>query len=149
MVTKRLVLILTITLGIGILGLAIGRVTAQEPQFTRQELALGRMSYHEDFGGQALVAVHKFTFDPGARAGWHTHLGPAWIVVSKGEMAFYDADGCRTVYPAGSAVMEPPGQVHEPRNETTEPLEFYVTFIVPSGSALRSPAEAPTAECGR
>ncbi len=153
MVMKRLVLILTITVGIGIVGLAsgrvaVGQVTAQEPQFTRQEIALGRLTYHEDFGGPALVAVYQFTFDPGARAGWHTHPGPAWIVVTKGEMAFYDAAGCRTVYPAGSAVMEPPYQVHEPRNETAEPLEFYVTFIVPLSPALRSPAEAPTATCG-
>lgn len=149
---KRLVLILTIAAGVGI-GLAIGRmavgpVTADEPQPRRQELALGRLAYHEEFGGPAIVAVHHFTFDPGARAGWHTHPGPAWIVVSKGEMAFYDADGCRTVYPAGSAVMEQAGRVHEPRNETTEPLEFYVTFVVPPGPALRSAAEAPVAECG-
>jgi quercetin dioxygenase-like cupin family protein len=119
-----------------------------EPSFRRQELALGRLSYHEAVGGPALVAVQQFTFDPGARAGWHTHPGPALITVSKGEMTFYDAHGCRTVYPAGSAVLEQPYQVHEPRNETAEPLEFYVTFIVPVGPALRSPAEAPTAECG-
>ena len=150
---QRLALILTIAVGIGVLSLAsgrgaTGRATAQEPQFRRQEIALGRLSYHEDVGGPALVAVHQFTFDPGARAGWHTHPGPALIVVTKGEMAFYNADGCRTVYPAGSAVMEQPGWVHEPRNETTEPLEFYVTFVVPVGPALRSSAEAPTAECG-
>ena len=114
----------------------------------RQDVALGRLAYHEDFIGPATVAVQQFAIDPGARAGWHTHPGPAWIVVTKGEMAFYNADGCRTVYPAGSAVMERPGWVHEPRNETTEPLEFYVTFIVPVGPALRSSAEAPTAECG-
>jgi quercetin dioxygenase-like cupin family protein len=153
MVMKRLVLILSIAAGIGIVGLAAGRVAvdrvaAQEPQFTRQEIALGRLDYHEAFGGPALVVVQQFTFDPGARAGWHTHPGPASIVVTKGEMAFYGADGCRTVYSAGSAVIEQPYQVHEPRNETAEPLEFYVTFIVPVGPALRSPAEAPTVECG-
>ena len=153
MVMKRFVLILTIAAGIGILSLAIGRVavgrvTAQEPQFTREEIALGRIAYHEAVGGEALVAVYQFKFDPGARAGWHTHPGPAWIVVTKGEMAFYDANNCRTVYPAGSAVMEEPYQIHEPRNETAEPLEFYVTFVVPSGPALRSPAEGPTAACG-
>ena len=145
---KRLGLMLTIATGIGILGLTLRRVAAQEPQVRRQEIALGRLPHYEDFGGPAIVAVYQFTFDPGARAGWHTHPGPAWIVVTKGEMAFYNADGCRTVYPAGSAVMERPGWVHEPRNETTEPLEFYVTFIVPVGPALRSSAEAPTAECG-
>lgn len=153
---KRLVLILTIAAGIGILGQAIGGgavggVTAQEPQVRRQELALGRLAHHEDFDGPALVHVQQLTFDPGARSGWHTHPGTAWIVVTKGEMAFYEADGdgCRlTVYPAGSVIMEQPGRVHEARNETTEPLEAYVTFIVPVGPALRSPAEAPTAECG-
>ena len=121
------------------------------PSFRRREIALGRLDYHEDFIGPALVAVQQFTFDPGARAGWHTHPGPAWIVVTKGEMAFYEAagDGCRrTVYPAGSAIKEQAGRVHEPRNETAELLEFYVTFIVPVGPVLRSSAEGPTAECG-
>ena len=151
---KRLTLILAITTGIGVLGLTIGRVAvdrvaAQEPQVRRQVIAVGRIPFHEDVGGPAIVAVYQFTFDPGARAGWHTHPGPALIVVTKGEMAFYNADGCRTVYPAGSAVVERPGWVHEPRNETNEVLEFYVTFIVPVGPALRSDAaQAPTADCG-
>jgi len=145
---KQLILIATISVGIGFLGLAVGRATAQDPQVRRQDLALGALAYYEDFRGPAVVAVQQITLDPGARAGWHTHPGPAWIVVNKGEMAFYDADGCRTVYPAGSAIMEQPGLVHEPRNETTEPLELYVTFIIPSGPALRSPADAPTAQCG-
>ena len=154
MVMKRLVLILSIAAGIGMLALAtgpvtVGGVTAQQPQARRQEIAVGRVAYHEDVGGPAIVAVQQFTFDPGARAGWHTHPGPALIVVTKGEMAFYNADGCRTVYPAGSAVLERPGWVHEPRNETNEVLEFYVTFIVPVGPALRSDAaQAPPADCG-
>src|SRR5215208_1351346 len=127
MAMKRLVLILTIAVGIGVLGLAGGgvaarRARAQVPQFTRQEVALGRLNYHEAVGGPAIVAVQRFTFEPGARAGWHTHPGPALIVVTKGEMVFYNADGCRTVYPAGSAVQEQPGWVHEPRNETSEVL---------------------------
>jgi len=116
----------------------------------RQDVALGRLAHHEAFGGPALVAVQQFAIDPGARAGWHTHPGPAWIVVTRGEMAFYEADGdgCRrTIYPAGSSIVEQPGRVHEPRNETTELLQFHVTFIVPVGPALRSPAEAPTGEC--
>jgi quercetin dioxygenase-like cupin family protein len=151
---KRLVLILAIAAGIGVLGLAGGHtaadpVAAQQPQVRRQEIAVGRVAHHEDVGGPAIVAVHQFTFDPGARAGWHTHPGPALIVVTKGEMAFYNADGCRTVYPAGSAVTERPGWVHEPRNETNEVLESYVTFIVPVGPALRSSAEAPAGECAR
>ena len=150
---KRLILVVGLAAGLGALGLAVGRVAsggvaAQAPEFRRQQVALGRLDHHEAVGGPALVAVQHFSFDPGARAGWHMHPGPALIVVTKGEMAFYNADGCRTVYPAGSAVMERPGWVHEPRNETPELLEFYVTFVVPVGPALRSSAEAPTGECG-
>src|SRR6266508_3409819 len=51
---KQLILIATISVGIGFLGLAVGRATAQDPQVRRQDLALGALAYYEDFRGPAV-----------------------------------------------------------------------------------------------
>ena len=70
--------------------------------------------------------VHQ-TFAPGGYSGWHTHPGPATVVVVRGELVDYSAAGCRTVFPAGSAILEAADTVHDGRNEGSEPVERLVT----------------------
>ena len=124
-------------------------VQAQGPGVTSEVLARGQADYAEVIGGPAEVIVAVVTLEPGASIGWHRHAGPVTGVVTRGELTWYGADGCPTVYPAGAAAFVAPDQVHDERNEGTEPLELVVTYVVPAGSPLRLEATAPAAPCPR
>jgi quercetin dioxygenase-like cupin family protein len=89
---------------------------AQQPALTREELAFGQVAFAEAVQGPADVRVMRVTLPLGAAAGWHTHPGPATVVV-RGELVDYSAAGCRTVFPAGSAILETADTIHDGRNE--------------------------------
>ena len=75
---------------------------------------------------------------PGGTTGWHSHPGPALVVVIEGTFTLYDGDDpkCRPQrYGPGQAfVDEGGGHVHIGRNETRRPVKLLVTFIVPTGA---------------
>jgi quercetin dioxygenase-like cupin family protein len=87
-------------------------------------------------------AVQQVTIAPGGTTGWHTHPGPAIVLVKSGEFTLYDGDdkGCRgTTYKAGQSFVDAGfGHVHIGRNEGASNLELYVVFLVPA------PAGQPT-----
>ncbi len=95
------------------------------------------------------VAVQQVTIAPGGATGWHSHPGPAVVIVKSGSLTLYDADDrkCRpTTYDAddpenpGSKVFidEGYGHVHIGRNEGTTNTELYVTYLdVPVGALPR------------
>jgi quercetin dioxygenase-like cupin family protein len=75
---------------------------------------------------------------PGGTTGWHSHPGPALVIVTEGTFTLYDGDDrrCRPHrYGPGQAfVDEGGGHVHIGRNETRYPVKLLVTFIVPKGA---------------
>ena len=90
--------------------------------------------------GLADIVTQTVTFAPGGFSGWHSHPGPAIVSVRSGTLTFYEADdpNCTPhVFPAGTAVVEPGGDVHIARNEHAENLTLNVTYIVPQNAALR------------
>jgi quercetin dioxygenase-like cupin family protein len=129
------------------LGLAFGATPlgAQQPPLTREELAFGQVDFAEAVQGPADVRVMRVTLPPGGAAGWHTHPGPATVVVVGGELVDYSAAGCRTVLPAGSAVLEAADTIHDGRNEGSEPVELLVTYVLPAGQPPAVPASQPSA----
>jgi quercetin dioxygenase-like cupin family protein len=129
------------------LGLALGAtpLRAQQPTLTREELGFGRVDFAAAVRGPADVRVMRVTLPPDAAAGWHTHPGPATVVVVRGELVDCSAVGCRTVFPAGSAIFEAPDTVHDGRNEGSEPVELLVTYVVPAGQPSAIPAAQPSA----
>lgn len=80
-----------------------------------------------------------FTVAPYGNGGWHTHTGPAIFTVSKGTLTLYDGDdpSCTPqVYPAGTGSIEADtdSHIHITRNETNQPVETIVTFVLPLGT---------------
>jgi hypothetical protein len=100
------------------------------------------------------VAVQQVTVDPGGTSGWHSHPGPAVVVVKAGSFTLYDGDDrrCRgktysadPANPAGSVFVDPGrGHVHIGRNEGTVATQLYVTYLdLPVGAAPRIDVPSP------
>src|SRR3984893_19177257 len=84
-------------------------------------LKLGTVASY-DFGGfgpgypvPATIQVHAFTMDPGDVVPWHYHKGSSYVILAHGtltEQHLVGPDQCASEeVTAGSAVVEPPGQV--------------------------------------
>jgi quercetin dioxygenase-like cupin family protein len=100
------------------------------------------------------VAVQQVTIAPGGSTGWHSHPGPAVVIVKSGSLTLYDADDRRckgTTYtvepgsPVGKVFIdEGRGHVHLGRNEGTTNTELYVTYLdMPVGAEPRIDAPDP------
>ncbi len=100
-------------------------------------------------------AVQQVTLAPGGATGWHTHPGPAYVLVRSGSFTLYNGadSACRpTVYTAGQSFVDAGfGNVHIGRNEGPTNVDLYVVYIAPSpaGQAVRIDAAKPaTSTCG-
>ena len=115
--------------------------------------ARGTLSPHfklklRDSSKPADAVVQQVTFAAGGFSGWHTHPGPAIVIVKSGQITFYEADDASctgTTYVAGQiAVDEGYGNVHYARNEGTTPTELWITFLdVPPNTSPRIDAASP------
>ena len=94
------------------------------------------------------TVMQQITFAPGGFSGWHSHPGPAVVLIRSGELTFYDGDdeSCSgRTFSAGQALIDP-GQdhVHYAVNQGTTPAEVWVTYFdVPPGLGPRDDAPAP------
>jgi hypothetical protein len=90
--------------------------------------------------------VVKLTFQEGGSVGWHTHHGPAIVVVQTGTVGIINASDCVVRhYNAGAAFIDPgQGNVHVGYNAAAGVTIAYVTFLdVPAGQGPTLPASAP------
>jgi quercetin dioxygenase-like cupin family protein len=96
--------------------------------------------------GRTDVIVRSITIAPGGTTGWHYHPGQLIAVVKSGTLTRTLQDCSVEVSPTGTSFVEPAGsrRVHVGRNLGTEPVELYVTYLVPEGSPLSVDADAPT-----
>ena len=97
-------------------------------------------------------AVQQVTLGPGGATGWHTHPGPALVLVRSGEFTLYNAEaGCTpTTYKAGQSFVDAGfGNVHIGRNEAPAGnVELYVVYLAPAGAGVRVDAPKPaTSTC--
>jgi hypothetical protein len=92
----------------------------------------------------------KVTVQPGAPIHWHTHHGPVFVTIVKGELTYVSSEGCtKRRYPAGNAFIDPGhGHVHAAFNSAPVVTEFVATFFeAPTGDApITIPADGP-ADC--
>lgn len=115
-----------------------------------------KFSIKDDYRGRANIQVRnagdtvmqQIIFGPGGFSGWHSHPGPAVVLIKSGELTFYDADdpSCSgRTFSAGQGVIDPgQGHVHFALNEGTTSAEVWVTYFdVPPGLAPRDDAPAP------
>jgi len=79
------------------------------------------------------LGVEAVTVQPGGFTGWHSHPGPAIVVVQQGTFTYYDGEDPQcTPFPYGpgeSFVDIGQGHVHSARNEGTEVVQVYVMYF--------------------
>ena len=154
---KRIVIIIAGVLFLAPLTLA-GEAWATPPSGVTHTAELGRISlgaYHETSSSFKIFSaaptdtvVMTTTIAPGGSTGWHSHPGPAFIVVTAGTLTVYDGtDPACTPhqYSQGSGFFDPGfGHVHIARNEGTVPVTVVQTYLnVPPGGSPRIDAPAP------
>jgi hypothetical protein len=92
--------------------------------------------------------IQDVTFQPGGESGWHSHPGGTMLIVKSGTLTRIEHDCVKETASAGQVMMEA-GHAHDKgmlvRNETSQPAEAYVVYVVPQGSPLR--IDQP-AQCG-
>jgi quercetin dioxygenase-like cupin family protein len=97
------------------------------------------------------VFVQHVRLDANAATGWHTHPGPAIVTVVRGSLTYEDsaAGACRrVVYVAGEGFVDRGfGHVHR-AIAGADAVDFYVTYILPPGSATHVIAASAPSECG-
>lgn len=128
-------------------GELLGRGDSPDEITGRLEVKTGNVTKSLDIEDASEVVVVKNTFGPGASSGWHSHPGPAIVVVASGEFTYVRASDCaRFEYRKGQSFVDPGhGNVHIGFNPSeTEDAVLYVTFLeVPKGESQTKAAEAP------
>ena len=131
------------TLAVGFVGTPVGR--GNVGTFHIQSKADGydvELKTHDNTD----IAVSNIVVVPGGHSGWHKHPGPVLVIVKTGTITFYkgnDRTCSPTVHPAGTAFIEPGGDVGMARNEGTVDATVTATFLVPAGAATRIDAPRP------
>ena len=97
--------------------------------------------------------VQQITLGPGGSTGWHTHPGPALVLVRSGALTLYNAKaGCEgTTHKAGQSFVDAGfGNVHIARNEAPAGnVDLVVLYLTPAGAGVRIDAPVPaTSTCG-
>lgn len=98
------------------------------------------------------IVTQKIVAEPGATFGWHYHPGENVNVVAQGTLSLYHAKNCTAEinYATGSGFTTSPDEVHLARNEGTETLIIYATYLVPKATPalpLRIDQPSPGPEC--
>ena len=106
----------------------------------------GRDNIHVRNAGDTVM--QQITFASGGHSGWHSHPGPAVVLIKSGELTFYDGEdeSCTgRTFSAGQALIDPgQGHVHFALNQGTTSAEVWVTYFdVPPGLGPRDDAPAP------
>lgn len=88
--------------------------------------------------GSTDVVFRRIVIEPGGSTGWHHHAGELVTVVLTGTLTRQLHDCSVETSTAGQAFVEPAGHehVHIGRNLGAEPVELYVTYLVPAGAPL-------------
>lgn len=92
-------------------------------------------------GGGVGVTFREITLAPGGSTGRHCHYGQLVAVVKEGALTHY-ADtypGGVHVYETGASIIEGAGYPHEGRNEGTDDVVLWVTYVIPAGKPLAEP----------
>jgi hypothetical protein len=135
-----------------LLATSVSTVWGQQatPGVAQEVLARGHADQADVVDGPADVYIGSVQLLPGTSyAGWHSHPGPVWVVVSTGELAVYGPDTCKTVYAAGSAYLAEPDTTYDLRNESTAPTVLFFSGVIPAGQPPTVPATAPATTCSQ
>jgi quercetin dioxygenase-like cupin family protein len=151
----RLLSVLVVAIAtVAALAIVSGSASATAPSGATTQL-ISRATFTDDYSanvdgikvkikGPVDVAVVHVTIQPGGTLVWHSHPGATFVMVTSGTVTRVNADGCSgEAVSAGHGFYEDPNTVHVAENNSSEPAETYVTFIVPAGAPLRIDQPAP------
>jgi quercetin dioxygenase-like cupin family protein len=118
--------------GAGVSGTVLGKGTSSDTIEVRNE-------------GRTDIVVRHIIIEPGGSTGWHYHPGALIAVVHKGTLTRTLADCSVHVSSAGQSLFESSGDTHahSGRNLGAEPVELYVTYVIPAGTPLSIDAPDP------
>jgi quercetin dioxygenase-like cupin family protein len=129
-------------------GTVIARANFQDPVDIKIKIHDGHKEVIQvSHAGETVL--QQIIFEPGGQSGWHSHPGPAIILIKSGSLMFFSAEGgtCTSrTYSAGQAVVDSgQGHVHRAANmSATENAEVWVTYFdVPSDGVFRIDAANP------
>jgi quercetin dioxygenase-like cupin family protein len=135
------------TTGTNLVGTVLARAAFGEP--VDFKLKVGDEPPHVIHIPEAADTVmQRIVFAPGGQSGWHSHPGPAIVLVTRGELTLYDGDDPSCVgetFGVGQAFVDSgQGHVHLARNQTSGETEVWVTYLdVPVGGAFREDVADP------
>ena len=96
---------------------------------------------------ETLTGINRVTVQPGGYSGWHSHPIPIFLTVTVGEVQWFDGGdpicGWKT-YHVGESFIEPANRIHNVRNATGSPAEFYAVRFNPAGITFFADAPKPT-----
>lgn len=123
------------------------KATPPAGKVTRKPLAQGRLDERITVATEGATDFHilHVVVEPGADSGWHSHPGTALDILTSGTLTVYvEGTDCKPRrYEAGQAFFVPAGVPHLARNEGTEPVEGYITYLVAAGAVPRIDAAKP------
>ena len=95
------------------------------------------------------IIVRQHDYAPGASTGWHSHPGPVFITVTKGQLTFYESDDptCKPHVVSAGHGYQDTGHGHIGRNETEQPAQDISVIVAPVGGAFRGELPAPGPHC--
>jgi quercetin dioxygenase-like cupin family protein len=133
-------------------GTILGRGGFATPTDIKLKSVLGGRLTVSNAPDAADVIVQQITIQPGGFTGWHTHPGPAVVVITAGTLTYYPGDDAACTgydFTAGQAFTDPgQGHVHSAWNEGSTPVSLYVTYFdVPPGAGPAIPVANP-GNCG-
>ena len=120
------------TPGSGVSGTVLGKGTSNDTIEVRNE-------------GRTDIVVRHEVIEPGGFTGWHYHPGTLIYVVHKGALTRTLQDCSVQVILAGQSLVDAAGdrRPHSGRNLGAEPVELYVTYVIPAGAPLSVDANDP------
>lgn len=95
-------------------------------------------SVHLKTKGPIEVITQRVEAAPGSSFGWHSHPGENVNVVAQGTLTLYHAEHCTEAiaYGPGTSFATHPEGVHLARNEGSETVVVYATYLAPRTNPL-------------
>ena len=137
---RRTMIILSLTLGLGIVLGALGDrfLSAQQPSVKRTELL--KADLEGMTGKEGIMYIAELA--PGAAAGKHFHPGPEFIYILEGSITLEPQGQAPQTFKAGEAVHNPAKNVHDGKNaSTTAPAKALVFLVGEKGQPLTTPVQ--------
>jgi quercetin dioxygenase-like cupin family protein len=142
---KRIALLLSVTLAVGIGAGVIGTMvlSAQQPSMKRTPILTTDLEGLPGKQGTMFLAE----YEPAARSGKHYHPGHEFIYVLEGSGVMEEVGKPPAVMKPGVAFYflsspDNPSYVHEARNlSTTEPMKLLVVLVTDKGQPLAYPVK--------